>query len=132
MLTVSFRVSFFACIPVSVPAVRQLLNANPLRLARVQWQQLCAGLPEFQFVACVLDHGVSAVVPSNRPVSFCIPNHGSCKHLRLSGLAAEVLAQEEKDEFIAVPPPLLHECCWRVHPLGVLPKGEDKCRIIHD
>ena len=111
---------------------RALLNSNPLRQARLVWARLCASLPELEFVSYVLDHGVAVVLPTNRPSAFSIPNHGSCKDARLASIASAVLGYEEVQGFIAVSPPLLRPFCSWIHPLGILLKGSDKCRIIHD
>ena len=47
-------------------------------------------------------------------------------------MASDVLTNKESQFFIAAPPKLLLPRCKWVHPLAVLPKGSDKCRLIHD
>ena len=89
-------------------------------------------MPEFEFVSYVLDHGVAVRVPEGRPCAFDLRNHNSCKDPEMCALASEVLAQEEANCFIASPPKFLLARCQWFHPLAVLPKGLDKCRLIHD
>ena len=73
---------------------------------------MCGGLPEFKFVAYVLDQGVSVVVPDNRPVPFDLRNHGSCKDQRLAAMASDVLTNEES-QFFKVPVDFKIDPLWQ-------------------
>eukprot|EP00892_Ulva_mutabilis_P007669 jgi/Ulvmu1/5274/UM022_0068.1 len=80
----------------------------------------------------MLQHGLSVTDPVARPEPFDLPKHGSC---RVPGRAAQawaVLAEEIEQSVIAEAPPEMRGRCRWFHPLGLIPKGEDKVRIIHD
>ena len=110
----------------------RLFEANPLRRQRQVWRQRCGGAPGFEFVSYVLEHGLTVVDPKGRPEPFQIRNHGSCVDASRAKMASEILNHELEQGFLAVAPTTLRARCKWIHPLGLIPKGEDKVRIIHD
>ena len=52
-------------------------ESNPLRAHRQAWVRGCGGLPGFEFIAYVLEHGLVVTDPEQRPAPFNVPNHGS-------------------------------------------------------
>ena len=110
----------------------RIFNTNPLRQRRQAWRERCGKAPGFEFVAYVLEHGLAVMRPEHRPEVFDLRNHGSCRDPARWAMANAIIEDEARQGFIAeAPKALLPRCRW-VHPLGLIPKGEDKVRIIHD
>ena len=108
-------------------------ESNPLRQRRDAWVSRCAGLPEFEFVSYVLEHGLVVTDPRQRPAPFDLRNHGSFDD-PWRGPRARAILQGEADQgfILRVSNARMRERCQWIHPLGAIPKGADKVRIIHD
>ena len=110
----------------------RIFEANPLRQRRRVWADRCGHYAGFEFIAYVLEYGLTVTAPDQRPMPFDLPNHGSCREPWRAAKAGAIIDEEARQGFIIeAPRGLADRCRWK-HPLGVIPKGADKVRIIHD
>ena len=113
-------------------AIRDLFDANPLRRQLPTWRALCGDCADFEFVQCVLTHGLVVLAPADYPAPFAMRNHGSCADDVVVAKFDKLFAKELATSVIALPDEFVQSLGLFVHPLGAIAKSDGGVRAIHD